>query len=356
MCYKKYFIVLISVIYGFTVNVWGQNNNSFPDSIILKQRQLRIMFYNVENYFDTFNDSIKNDDEFLPSQGKFWTKSRYYAKQERISQVIVGVGGWEPPEIIGLCEIENQRVLIGLVKYAPLKKLDYKIIHKESPDRRGIDVALLYQKNRFTPISYKPIEIRFPFAPDSKTRDILYVKGHTKQNDTIHIFVNHWPSRWGGQLETENKRMFVASVLKNEVDSVFKTNKQANIIIMGDFNDYPENKSLSITLDAKKEFYNTQAGKLYNLSAYLQNVKGIGTHKYQGKWATLDQFIVSGSLLSGKNKIYTTVNDVHAYRAGFLLEPDNNYSGLTTNRTYIGFKYHGGYSDHLPTFLDLHKK
>ena len=125
---------------------------------------------------------------------------------------------------------------------------------------------------------------------------------------------------------------------------------------MGDFNDYPENKSLSFTLDAKTDFKNPQVGELYNTSAYLQNTKGIGTHKYEGKWATLDQFIISGSLLSATNKIYTTVNDVHAYNADFLLEPDNNYSGFTTNRTYIGFKYHGGYSDHLPTFIDLMKR
>ena len=353
MDYRKSYIILI-IFYSFGYNTYSQNNNSFPDSITLKKRELRILFYNVENYFDTFNDSIKRDDEFLPNQGKYWTKGRYYTKQEHISQVIAGVGGWQPPEIIGLCEIENRTVLTGLVKYAPIKKLNYRIIHKESPDKRGIDVALLYLKKGFTPISYKAVEIKFPFSPGSTTRDILYVKGRTKHNDTLHIFVNHWPSRWGGQLETERKRMFVASVLKKETDSIFNTNKNANIIIMGDFNDYPENKSISMTLDAKKTYDNIKKEKLYNISAYLQNKKGQGTHKHEGKWATLDQFIVSGALINKSNKIYTSINDVHIYNADFLLEPDNNYSGVTTNRTYIGFKYHGGYSDHLPTFLDLH--
>ncbi|OQY05696.1 MAG: hypothetical protein B6I20_00725 [Bacteroidetes bacterium 4572_117] len=352
MLFKKPIITLFGIIF-LQFCIFAQTKAPFPDSIAQKQRNLRILFYNVENLFDTENDSIKNDDEFLPDRGKYWTKGRYYSKQNHISQVIVGVGGWKPPEIIGLCEIENRGVLTGLVKYSALRKLNYKIIHKESPDKRGIDVALLYQNKYFIPLMYKPIEIHYPFSPTSTTRDILYVKGKTKKNDTLHIFVNHWPSRWGGQLETERKRMFVASVLKNETDSIFKININANIIIMGDLNDYPDNKSITNILMANKTFDKPKAGKLYNLSAYLQDVKHKGTHKHDGKWATLDQFIISGSLLSGKNNIYTTVNDVHIYDAGFLLERDENYSGFKTNRTYIGFKYNGGYSDHLPTFLDL---
>ena len=351
MPYGRYIITFLFI--NCSISVFGQSPNNFSDSIILKQRSLRILFYNVENLFDTKNDSLKNDDEFLSDRGRYWTKGRYYTKQKHISQVIVAIGGWQAPEIIGLCEIENRGVLDDLVKYSSLKKINYRIIHKESPDKRGIDVALLYRKNRFTPISYKPIEIHYPFSPESTTRDILYIKGKTKQNDTLHLFVNHWPSRWGGQLETERKRMFIASVLKKETDSIFRTNLYANIIIMGDFNDYPENKSLSLNLQAKKNLKNTKPGHLYNLSAYLQNKKGIGTHKHEGKWATLDQFIISGSLLSYTNPIYTTINNVYIYNAAFLLENDDNYSGSKTNRTYIGYKYHGGYSDHLPTFLDL---
>jgi len=349
--YYKY-ISLLLFLSLTPVFIKAQTN--FPDSIILKNRDLRIMFYNTENFFDTENDSIKNDDEFLPTQGKFWNRSRYYSKQKHISQVIAAIGGWSPPDVIGFCEIENRRVLDDFIRYAPIKKFHYKIIHKESPDLRGIDVALLYRPERFIPISYKAIEIRYPFS-NSKTRDILYVKGRTRQHDTLHIFVNHWPSRWGGQLETERKRMFVASVLRKNVDSVFQTNPRANIIIMGDLNDYPENHSISQTLRAKDTYDNIQPTELYNLSAYLQNVKHQGTHKHEGKWGTLDQFIVSGALLDKKNTIYTSLNDVHIYNADFLLEDDKRYSGYETNRTYIGYKYHGGYSDHLPTFLDLLK-
>ncbi len=337
----------------FSTDFYAQS--VYPDSIILKPRTLRIMFYNAENFFDTENDSVKNDDEFLPTQGKFWNKQRYYTKQKHISQVITAIGGWSPPEIIGLCEIENRKVLDDFLKYAPIKKFNYKIIHKESPDLRGIDVALLYRREHFIPISYRAIEIRYPFS-NSKTRDILYVKGRTKQYDTLHIFVNHWPSRWGGQLETERKRMFVASVLRKNVDSVFQTNLRANIIIMGDLNDYPENKSVREVLKANDQYEKISPAELYNLSAYLQNTKHIGTHKHDGKWGTLDQFIVSGALLDKKNKIYTSLNDVHIYNASFLLEEDKQFTGYATNRTYIGYKYHGGYSDHLPTFLDLFKQ
>jgi predicted extracellular nuclease len=349
----KFKITILLAVLGSFFSLSAQN--TFPDSIIQKPRVMRIMFYNAENFFDTENDSIKNDDEFLPTQGKFWNRSRYYTKQKHISQVITGIGGWVPPEIIGLCEIENRKVLDDFIRYAPINKFHYKIIHKESPDLRGIDVALLYRKGHFLPISYKAFEIRYPFS-NSKTRDILYVKGQTKQHDTLHIFVNHWPSRWGGQLETERKRMFVASVLRKKVDSVFQTNHRANIIIMGDFNDYPENNSIKNVLKANDQYEDIKADELYNLSAYLQNVKHQGTHKHEGKWGTLDQFIVSGALLDKKNTVYTSLNDVHIYNADFLLEEDKQYTGTATNRTYIGFKYHGGYSDHLPTFLDIRKK
>ena len=345
-------LFLLIIANGLFLSLSAQN--SFPDSIIQKPRLLRIMFYNAENFFDTENDSVKRDDEFLPNQGKFWNRSRYYTKQKHISQVIAGIGGWSPPEIIGLCEIENRKVLNDFIRFAPINKFGYRIIHKESPDLRGIDVAFLYRQGHFFPISYKAIEIRYPFS-NSKTRDILYVKGRTKQYDTLHIFVNHWPSRWGGQLETERKRMFVASVLRKNVDSIFSVDNRANIIIMGDLNDYPENTSVSKVLNAKDKYDNIRADELYNLSAYLQNVKHIGSHKHEGKWGTLDQFIVSGALIDKKNSVYTSINDVHIYTAGFLLEEDKQYTGYATNRTYIGFKYHGGYSDHLPTFLDIFK-
>ncbi|MBE9467638.1 MAG: hypothetical protein IMY72_04860 [Bacteroidetes bacterium] len=314
------------------------------------------MFYNCENFFNVTHDTLKIDDQFLPNGDHHWTWGKYNQKVKNIAKVITAVGGWTPPDIVGLCEVENRYCLESLTKFSPLEKLNYQIIHKESPDRRGIDVALLYQEKTFTPISTHFIQIDFSFDKDKKTRDILYVSGYTNKKDTLHIFVNHWPSRWGGQLESEQNRMFVASVLKNTVDSIFEKNKNANIVIMGDLNDEPDNKSVLETLKANSTFDNIKSNELYNLSYYLQFEKNICSHKYQGHWANLDQLIVSGNLLLKKQKLSTSLNDAHIFKVNFLLEKDDSYFGVKPFRTYIGFKYHGGFSDHLPVYLDLQRK
>ena len=337
----------IFILINFNL-IFAQENKDYESN-----KSIRVMFYNVENLFDTKNDSIKNDDEFLPNQGKFWTPKKYYTKINQISKVIAAVGGWTPPAIIGLCEVECRYALNTLTKYSPLKNLNYKIIHKESPDFRGIDVALLYQEKKFNPILFKAIAIKFPFAPEKTTRDILYVKGRTKNKDTLHVLVNHWPSRWGGQLKSEIKRVYVASVLKKTTDSIFNTDVNAKIIIMGDLNDYPYNKSITETLMAKGDFSDIKANKLYNLAAYIQENTKIGSHKHKGVWGVLDQIIISGSLLNKKAKTYTTIENAHIFDADFLLTDDEAYLGKQPFRTYLGFRYIGGYSDHLPVYLDL---
>lgn len=311
------------------------------------------MFYNVENLFDTLDDSLKNDEDFLPEGNHFWNNHKYFTKLNQIYKVIIAIGEWNPPAIIGLCEIENRKVLNDLVNNTPLVKYEYKIIHKESPDRRGIDVGFLYREDLFKPISNEFLSINFPDNPESKTRDILYVKGVANKLDTLHIFINHWPSRWGGQLESEDRRLFVASVLRSKIDSIFNQNANSNIIITGDFNDYPDNKSILEILSANQNFENIKPNTLYNLSANLFKTKNIGSHKYQGEWGVLDQFIVSGNLLNSENKMYTSLDDVTIFNKKFLLESDDSYYGFKPNRTYIGYKYNGGYSDHLPTYLIL---
>jgi len=313
----------------------------------------KVMFYNVENLFDTYDDTLIKDEEFLPEGDRFWSKYKYYQKINNIYKVIIALGEWSPPAIVALSEIENKKVLTDLVNNTPLVKYEYKIIHYNSPDRRGIDVAFLYREDLFEPISSKAIPIHFPKNPDSKTRDILHVKGIANQSDTLHVFVNHWPSRWGGQLESEERRLFVASVLKQKVDSLFNKDTESNIIITGDFNDYPNNKSISQILEAKQEFNEVNSTYLYNLSDYLFKDKNIGSHKYQGAWGVLDQFIVSGNLLMKNNSISTSVDDIYIFNADFLLEPDEGYYGFKPYRTFIGYKYQGGFSDHLPIYLIL---
>jgi len=320
---------------------------------------MRIMFYNVENLFDTFDDTLKIDESFLPKGDHYWTSNKYYKKINNISKVITAVGQWELPEIIGLCEIENRKVLEDLTKKTALKKFKYRIIHKESPDRRGIDVGFLYRPDRFFPISYEAIRVKFPFDANKPTRDILYVKGTNTYKDTLHIFINHWPSRWGGQTETDRKRQFAASVLRAKVDSLFKTDNNPNIIILGDLNDYPTNNSVVKVLKAHIDFSvktDFIPEELYNLAWYLQEIKEKGTHKHKGEWGVLDQIIISGSMLNPDNKIHTSPDNAHTFDAPFLLEADNNYTGEKPFRTYIGFKFHDGYSDHLPVYIDLFEK
>ena len=333
----------------YSSNLYCQSANE----LALKDRYFRLMFYNVENLFDTENDSLTNDDEFLPRGEKFWTKKKYYTKLDHIASTIVSVGGWNPPEIIGLCEVENRKVLDDLCKKTGLKNLNYRIIHKESPDKRGIDVALLYLKKSFKPLVYKTLEVQFPFSPGSTTRDILYVKGLASNNDTMHVFINHWPSRWGGQLESEQRRMQAAKVLKNETDSVLKNQPLAKIIIMGDLNDYPDNKSLKKVLLAETGFDELHSNKLYNLSAYIEQTKNIGSHKHKGEWGILDQIIVSGELLMATKGLKTYKENAHIFNADFLLTEDEAYTGKKNFRTYLGYRYIGGYSDHLPILLDL---
>jgi len=317
-----------------------------------KPSDFKAVFYNFENLFDTEDDTAKWDEQFLPNGDKHWTYWKYQSKLKNLAKVITAVGGWQDAAIVGACEIENAFVLEELTTKSPLKKLNYKFIHKESPDKRGIDVALLYQEEQFTPLFYKHIQIDFPFAPNSKTRDILYVKGLAKDKDTLHIFVNHWPSRWGGQMKTEPKRIFVAQTLRKQVDSLFSAIKNPNIIIMGDFNDAPTDKSVIEFLKAQPPVKKTEAKQIYNLM-YPLSLTNEGTHPFHGHWAVLDHMIVSSALLDKSNKIYTTIESAYPFKAEFLLEEDTKYGGTKTNRSYIGFKYNGGYSDHLPVILDL---
>jgi len=308
------------------------------------------MFYNVENLFDTIDNPSTNDEEFLPKGNRHWNNYKFYQKIKHISQVIVAAGEGDYPAIIGLCEIENHEVLESLLFHTPLNKLDYQIIHKESPDNRGIDVAFLYRKSKFKPLLYEAIPVNNPKDVDFKTRDILYVKG-VITTDTIHFFVNHWPSKYGGVGATKPLRALAASTLRMRTDSLLNLNKRSNIVIMGDFNDTPSDVSIKEVLKAKSPGETIQTNSLYNLAIPL-SLKGKGTNKYRGKWSLIDQIIVSGNLLTGK-RLKTSAESFQIFSPDFLLEKDETNLGKKPNRTYDGFKYHGGFSDHLPVFVDL---
>ena len=319
------------------------------------QRYARIMFYNCENLFDPYNDTLKNDIEFMPEGNYHWTKSKYHKKLNNISKVITAIGAWSPPELVGLCEIENKKVLYDLIFNTPLYHFEYKIIHQESQDKRGIDVALLYQPKSYTPIKNRFIEINFPNKSWKNTRDILYSKGTLHNDDTIHLFVNHWPSRWGGQLESEDNRLHVASVVKIITDSIMADSKHANIIILGDFNDEPTDQSISKILATDNSIVDIKHSQLYNLTAISNSYPNIGTLKYRGKWSKFDQIIISGNLLDNK-KLHAKTESFTIFNPNFLLEKDKTYLGYKPYRTFIGYKYNGGFSDHLPIFIDLNKR
>lgn len=322
---------------------------TFSQNPQTEDKGVRIMFYNVENLFHPSNDSIKRDDEFTPKGTRYWSYRRYYDKLKNIAKTSIAVGEWEAPAVVGLCEIENIQCLKDLIYKSPLSNFGYEILHYESGDNRGIDVALLYRPDFFNLVDSHPYVLNF--GPDSRpTRDILYAKGLVNKKDTLHLFINHWPSRYGGQLATAPKREKAAEILKSKYDSLLTLNPLANIIALGDFNDHPDDISMKEVLRAKKDTINLTEGDLVNLMwQYAES--GAGTHKYQHVWGVLDQVIVSQNLIFSKNSLFASLSTAHIFKAEWLLEKDD--VGEKLNRTYVGFKYHGGYSDHFPIYVDV---
>ncbi len=311
------------------------------------------MFYNVENLFFPEDDSLKNDNEFTPDGVKYWSYYRYQTKLNKIAKTIIAVGEWNAPAIVGLCEVENIQCVNDLIYASPLTRYGYQGILIESGDRRGIDVAMIYRPDLFTVITQNALIINFPEENARPTRDILYVKGLVG-NDTIHVFVNHWPSRYGGELVSRPKRNFAAKVLKSSIDSIQRIDSTARIVAMGDFNDHPTDESMSSILYAQKDKNNLKKDDLLNLTWQYEHKEG--THQYQGKWSILDQFIVNKQFLDSSSNLFTSESAMHIFKPDFLLSPDKNGMDNIPNRTYIGYKYNGGYSDHLPIYLDLFLK
>ncbi len=312
----------------------------------VSNQSIRVAFYNVENLFDPANDSTKNDDEFTPEGMRNWNEYRYREKSNRMAKAILSIGEWEAPEVVGLAEVENRKVVEDLIQTEVLRKFNYELVHFESPDRRGIDVAMIYRKDKLELIYSRPIPLLMPEDPRFATRDILYSKLKTKQNDTIHIMYCHWPSRYGGQAQSEPKRILAAQTVRATVDSIFQLNHGANIIIAGDFNDEWNNISLKDYLVKT----NDTSPNLVNLMAALP--ENYGSHRYRGAWSYLDQIIVSNSLLDNQNlDVYNLKAEISNHE--FLLEKDEKYPGQKPFRSFIGITYHGGFSDHLPVYIDL---
>ena len=311
------------------------------------------MFYNVENLFDTENDSLKQDDEFLPEGFMRWTPYKYWEKLRNITRVITAVGEIYPPAVVGLCEVENDSVLFDLTRRSPLRAQDYQYLVTNSPDERGIDVALLYQPHQFRLLETAEYQIVFRQQGRRPTRNILHVAGEVISGDTLDLFVCHFPSRSEGRLESEPARIDAARLLRRKCDSIFSVREHAHILIMGDFNDHPEDNSLSLALRAKRQEESPKHDALYNLFYAFTSNQEQGSYKYQGRWEVLDQFIVSGNLLAPDNPIRIKGGSIEIFRPPFLLEDDNRYYGMKPFRTNQGPRYLGGFSDHLPIRMDL---
>lgn len=294
-----------------------------PCGFLVAQDSLTIISYNVENLFDCEHDTLKNDFSFLPDGDNHWTYYRYQTKLDHIAQVLVNISGWESAALVGLCEVENAHCLRSLCYR--LKCFHYKYVHYESPDERGIDVALLYDSTKVKVLNSKPLWVDLR---GDNTRDILYVKALLHDQDTLHTMLCHLPSKLGGSATTDWKRRAAKQIIQQQVDSLLLVQPNAKIVVMGDMNSTPTNDLHGL--------HNT-------MIAFEQ--AGQGTHKYQGIWSCLDQFYVSLSLASCAQ---TTI-----FSPEWLLEEDTKFLGHQPHRTYIGYRYYGGYSDHLPIVLRI---
>jgi hypothetical protein len=348
----KYF----SVLFLFFCSIHlaeGQNitKNSTKNSSL---KEYSILFNNTENLFDIYDDPDKSDNDFLPTAKRFWNKERYKTKLENISKTILATG-IEPPVIAGFAEIENYLVLKDLTQKTPLSKFNYKVIHHDSPDPRGIDVAIIYRPDIYKPIKNVFYKILSTKDQELRTREILYSKGTVNNKDTIHVFVNHWPSRRGGLKKSEPKRFIVARTLRSKIDSINSVDIHAKIIIMGDFNDDPDNKSISEILQARDYNEGIIDNRLVNLSfMWLNDISWKGTYKFKGRWDIFDQFIVSGALLNTNQEILSCdKTSASIFSPDFLMVNDERYNGKTPFKTYNGMKYIGGFADHLPIILRL---
>lgn len=315
-------------------------------TVCFARDSFRVMFYNVENFFDCNHDSLKNDYEYMPGGMRGWTPTRFWKKAGNIAKVVAAVGEDRFPEIIGLAEVENDNCIKSLLRGSPLKNANYSFVHEESPDSRGVDVCLLYNRYLFEVLSHEALTVVFKNEPNKKTRDVLYVSGKAYPNKLLHIFVCHFPSRLGGALESEIYRREVASMIRQKTDSLFRLYPNPTIVIMGDFNDYPTDRSLSLDLKACKPEIEPDSSKLYNLMLPLDGDPEKGTNKHQADWGILDQILISGALLK-------QTKGVHIFDADFLLLEDQRWLGRKPFRTYHGMVYQGGFSDHLPVYVDF---
>ncbi len=315
-----------------------------------------IGFYNLENLYDTVDDTLINDEEFLPNGARAWTQQRYIEKVANMAKVISQIGTEKAPaglSVLGVAEIENRKVLQDVANDPLLKSRHYKIIQFNSPDKRGVDVGMFYNPTHFTPIAAVPIPlINLDNGERLFTRDILYVKG-LLDDDTLHIMVNHWPSRSGGEARTAPYRNNAAKLCRRVMDSIMVLTPEAKIIIMGDLNDDPTSESMKAYLRCVDNIKDVNTTGVFNPFEDMYR-RGVGSNAYQDTWSLFDQIVISKGLAPKDPKGFSYAG-ANVFNKQFLIQSAGQYKGYPF-RTFSGDSYQSGYSDHFPTCIYLTKK
>ncbi len=312
------------------------------------QGKIAVAFYNCENLFDIVDDPAKNDEEFTPGGKYHYTEKIYRQKLHNIAAVLQAMNNARGPAIIGLAEVENSIVLNDLTHQSEIADHKYQYVLHDGPDPRGINVALVYDPALFRVLKSEPVHIDISATGGkSVTREVLHVHG-ILAGDTVDVFVNHWPSRRGGEDESGPKREIAANVNKKAADGLLKKNRNARIIIMGDFNDNPDDKSIATILSAKADVRNVTATQLYNPFANIYR-SGTGTEVFKHQWNLFDQVIISGTLLNIGRLHYESAE---VYKPAFIQDTYKGHVG-EPKRSFVGTKWINGYSDHFPVVVYL---
>ncbi|MBR5149463.1 MAG: endonuclease [Bacteroidaceae bacterium] len=309
---------------------------AFP---VVSQEHIRLVTFNVENLFDCKDDSLTNDETFLPTSLRHWTEYRYWNKLHAISRALTAIGGDRAPELVALCEVENDSVLYDLTRRSSLRTIRYDYLVTSSTDPRGIDVALLYKPTTYRPFAHKVLRLPSDQIHEgTHVRDVLCVSGELVTGDTLDVLVCHLPSRLNGRKSTR-LRQRVVSLMCDAIDSLSSLRAMPHIVVMGDFNDIPSKPALrSLSDNNRMKCITEQLG---------------GSYRYKGKWEQIDHVYLSPMLLDDTHLLHLAPRGAWVFNDDFLTEPEPLYGGRRPFRTYNGMRYMGGTSDHLPVCFDL---
>lgn len=340
---RKNLICTLVIVLALSLSLSAQND----------RHKAIVGFYNMENLFDTINDPNKNDEQFLPNGDYQWTSERYLHKLDNLSRVISEMAKMDGGLVVlGVSEIENEQVMLDLAATERLRPYKLSVCHHDSPDRRGVDVAFFYDASRFHLLATRAFPCTIPGDTNFITRDQWLMSGILDGTDTIHLLVNHWPSKLGGEKRSMPKRMAAAMLTRHIADSLMNACPHAKVIIMGDLNDNPNAKSMMEGLRTRTNTKNLAADDLYN-PMWQMFRDGIGSYAYRDSWELLDNIIVSEGIVNARPNTYK-FSSAHIFRRDFMLTKSGSYMNYPL-RMYAGGVYQGGFSDHFPVYIILTK-